>query len=447
MENKKSKAKTNKLVLASAFVIVMLAVFLCPYSEKAAGMEYLTQINIYPDINGGFRIITYNDSRYRTCRIAADGSIYDEADESIPVSAVNSCGTDMAVMSVSANTLNIIVYNFQSGRNNVVMLPKGDINGSLIGIDREQKIYLTDKRKRELRTYNIRGEMISSLDTGSTVNRIFTDGNGSVIFAVTDKGLLNITSNRYIGGTVPNEEFTFNGKYCSSGSIIYELDPDRGFIEIFRSVYTMICRTEKSIFASDGSIIYRLDESGEVMAHFDTGINIHKLIANGNNVCYMSNDDFFILDAGDMTKEIKSGSSEEPVPDYPEKITSQELRISNDRIGGITHGTTLAQLKKKINFGDYEITTINHHRSVITSGIVGSGYEIIFSGGGRELRYFTVVPGDITGEGQVNSRDYEKIADHITGNETLDGIEYEAADIDSNGEITLSDFYDVYCTA
>ena len=437
----KKAIKYSTTVLLAFVMLTFLSFY---YSGKAAGIEYLTNTNVFPDPSDGFRIITYDDTRYRTYHIAADGSIYDDASESIAVSAVDYCGTNIVILSLTPYTINVIINNFQSGRKTTVMIPVSDNGSSLVCADREQRVYLTDSSQRELRTYNTRGEMISCADTGSTIKRIFTDGDGREVYAVTDKGLMNINSNRYTGGTVPDGKLIFNGSHCCSSGTIYELDPDRGFTEIFQSGYPMICQTADSIYASDGRIIYRLNESGEKTAHYDTGVNIQQLLASGNSIGYSSGGIFNTFNISNMQPEISNSSPTASLPDYPADISSQELKITSGRISGIRSGTTLAQLKKKINYGDYDITAINHLKKTTSSGTVGSGWELIFSGGGRELRYFTVVTGDVTGEGQVNSRDYDKIAEHITGGEKLDGIRFEAADINSDGQITLSEFYEVY---
>ena len=74
--------------------------------------------------------------------------------------------------------------------------------------------------------------------------------------------------------------------------------------------------------------------------------------------------------------------------------------------------------------------------AVIENGKVGTGTKVHFENG----EYITlIILGEVTGEGNINSRDTRLILDVLTGKETLMEPFEIAADLDLSGDITTKD--------
>ena len=87
---------------------------------------------------------------------------------------------------------------------------------------------------------------------------------------------------------------------------------------------------------------------------------------------------------------------------------------------------------------------INHNGKEVKGGVVGTGWQLIFSGDGHKKVYYTVIKGDITGEGNINKNDCKLLSSAILGTEKLSEPQKKAADIDNNNTADISDLYQIY---
>ena len=124
---------------------------------------------------------------------------------------------------------------------------------------------------------------------------------------------------------------------------------------------------------------------------------------------------------------------------YDHTIASDVYEISEDVIY-IPQGTTVADFKKGMKYGDCKITFTKKKKKSVTSGQMGTGWRIDFSGDGT-VSYYTVVQGDVTGEGNINSRDIYLMRDYLFGKEGFTKYQELAADIKKNGIIDSVDMY------
>lgn len=121
-------------------------------------------------------------------------------------------------------------------------------------------------------------------------------------------------------------------------------------------------------------------------------------------------------------------------------INSSIYGIGNGYITEIPQGTTAAQLKKNINFGDYKIEFVNHNGKSVSSGTIGTGWKVKFIGNDIK-EYAAIINGDITGEGNINSRDISTLASFICGSGNLSNSQLLAADVNFDGICDSSDLY------
>lgn len=107
----------------------------------------------------------------------------------------------------------------------------------------------------------------------------------------------------------------------------------------------------------------------------------------------------------------------------------------------IPAGTTVAGVKKEITYTGYNIAFYKADGTAKTSGNVGTGMVMLFSDAktGETKTYKLLIKGDNTGEGNVNTRDKQKIVNHLLEKEHLSGLYYHAADMNTDGIVDTRD--------
>lgn len=149
-----------------------------------------------------------------------------------------------------------------------------------------------------------------------------------------------------------------------------------------------------------------------------------------------------ILDKDDLT-EIKNGT--DPEPENPSdfepvvKALNDTYTLSESECVYIPLSETISKVKDNLNLSGYNIEFKNYAGKVITSGKLGTGSVAIFSKDGKTSEFTFIVKGDVTGEGNANSRDVDCMYNHILGKSSLSEINSKAADINNDGVVDTLD--------
>lgn len=98
-------------------------------------------------------------------------------------------------------------------------------------------------------------------------------------------------------------------------------------------------------------------------------------------------------------------------------------------------GTTYARLYKKLGIDKSQLNVYKSSGELLTSGRLGTGMRAIVDN--RE--YLIIVSGDLTGEGNVNSRDLKLLMKILSGEETLDENMLLCADLNNDELINTKD--------
>ncbi len=119
----------------------------------------------------------------------------------------------------------------------------------------------------------------------------------------------------------------------------------------------------------------------------------------------------------------ESGSTDARVYVFPEAITVETLQKQLDSEGrGAAVRVTAAD------------------GTTVKSGNVGTGSTVeVLRNGQAESRVTAVIPGDLTGSGEVTERDGALLYEHITNQRQLTGLFFKAADINGDEKIDTSD--------
>lgn len=98
-------------------------------------------------------------------------------------------------------------------------------------------------------------------------------------------------------------------------------------------------------------------------------------------------------------------------------------------------GSTVSKIKKA--FASLEVTRITKADGKdIDSGKLGTGSTVYFE---NNESMTVIINGELTGEGNINSRDVKAILNHLCRKELLSGSFLIAADTDGDGEVTTKD--------
>ena len=235
----------------------------------------------------------------------------------------------------------------------------------------------------------------------------------------------------------------------------------------------------EDIYSLDGNRIYMLDD-GEIVSEYISDSEISEIIVSGGNLYAVIDEEAVYIPKGALkaveTEESKTEVSQKSEPSksevsktevskpesrieisvaerskisevsakepkiYDYGILSDVYEISGDVIY-IPQGTTVAQFKKGMEYGDCTIKFTNHNGKSVTNGQMGTGWKADFLGDGNITSYCTVIIGDVTGEGNINSRDIYLMRDYLFGKAEFTKYQEISADVNKNGIIDSIDMY------
>ncbi len=115
-----------------------------------------------------------------------------------------------------------------------------------------------------------------------------------------------------------------------------------------------------------------------------------------------------------------------------------EIIQQNHIITNVVSKTTVTQFKKNVNCNG-DIIILNKNNTERTSGYIGTGMKAVFSFGNEKVEYTISVKGDITGEGNVNTIDIDKMFDFRMELDTPTLAQIYAVDFNNNGTLTNVD--------
>ena len=125
-------------------------------------------------------------------------------------------------------------------------------------------------------------------------------------------------------------------------------------------------------------------------------------------------------------------------PDYLISSSVYNIDFNNYRISGIPSGTTFAQLEQNILHDGYEMQL---YRDGIekSSGNCGTAMTVVFDSDRAIYTFELSVIGDITGEGNVNSRDLHLLMEYLIDTAAFNGVYLISADLSNNGVVDVKD--------
>ncbi len=171
-------------------------------------------------------------------------------------------------------------------------------------------------------------------------------------------------------------------------------------------------------------------ECGDVRVLGDT---LYALTEDGR-VMRVSIGDFSVINTADAIRQ-STGSNDIT----RSGISSVVYGIDTERyhITGIPAGTNVTTFRQAISYDGYTLTLLKNG-GVYRSGKVGTAMRAEFAGSDTYTFELSVV-GDLTGEGNVNTRDIYQLMDFLLSTVVFDGVYLTSADINADGRIDTLD--------
>lgn len=116
-------------------------------------------------------------------------------------------------------------------------------------------------------------------------------------------------------------------------------------------------------------------------------------------------------------------------------VSEYENIVINDDYIITFQGTTVAKLYKTLGLSKEDLRVYKKDGSVYTQGKVGTGMKAVI----ENKTFNIVILGELTGEGNINSRDLKIIMKFLTDEEVPDPVQKLSADINRDGTINTKD--------
>lgn len=324
-------------------------------------------------------------------------------------------------------------------------------------------IYLENYRNNpELTAYSYNGNLLNRYRFDEEITDVFSGYNGGV-YAVGNNLLYRLASGGFTAlssGKVQPHLFPADDRVIVSDSgTVYVLDGNR-ISHNFRvdTDYSArsACVIGSRVYYPCGSFIYGYDiDTGDKLSSCRVASpdpllytdNHHILAVTESSCTALSENDFTELyrsdDAGstgntpsaDLRSSVGGASAE---PDF--EIASEVYTVDTARhtIAGISPGTSVSAFRSDMKFSGYSLT-LYRENTAKTSGNVGTAMTAVFTFGGESLTFELAVTGDLTGEGNRNSRDLNLLMDYLTGAADFNGVYALAADVSKDQTVDVVD--------
>ena len=476
--------------------VLILCAVLCSLSVGFYGHEGVFFENVlYADGKGCFFVLEHDGHRVRLYQSDKNSLVPVAPAETMTVDEVV-CQTGQAYLLINCGSLEGI---YAPARQLTELVDDLMPQTGCAAITSNGMLYVTDEREPAvIRLYANLYRLQKKVTAPSAVRRLFMTADSSAVYALTDQGIFLPDSNRLVPCDIPAVPFSLNeGVCCDANGTVYMFDAQKGFDRQQQTDYAALCYAQNHLYTYTADTVFQLDENGEPIAFYHPLAQpITAIAASGSHVAVLSEHSFSDCPISDFqplktepvstvsnepsvlvssqphesvisavshadnsrtesrqpsdsrpvqshepTETPSDSSIEEPLPSSV-TVTTDAYTIDGHLLTDIPLGTTIAVLKRHLSYPHCTLTVRNHHGTIVNSGTVGTGFVLRFSLDEQHYRdYHTVVSGDITGEGHLNTNDLTQLARFLVGSQELTAYQQLAADTNHDGECTVSDLY------
>lgn len=418
-----------------------------------------------PDSSGGMFLSGETDGSLEMWYVTANSvKTFSFYEDGLKNEAFSGCGSMAAAVfsgtevwsgNQRLSQLQVLTYNFSTNSSDVNTI-SADINGEDGFALGKNGYYIIQSDLKTVKYYSLSGRLQYNIYSDHPLYQLIYDSAESKLYAAYDGGMFVLNGKNFYDMGEISTPVTLSGKAAVTGS-------DGGIYSLSGSKLRYMCSIPSGtssaiigskIYYSSGSVLYGQTNSGELVQKLDVGVYIENIFVCGSKAAVISSSGELSVVAPSEMTVIKT-SSDSPqssggsIPQsngsqtnsqgdfngYSGSITSSIYTIDNSNmtISGIANGTTIAAFKSNIKYGSYKVSFKTYDGNSKTSGNVGTGFTVKFSGS-DEKRYTLIVPGDLTGEGNVNSRDVKLYMSYLCGETELAFPFTEAFDINGDNQ-------------
>ena len=319
-------------------------------------------------------------------------------------------------------------------------------------------IYLvSDRNSKVIERYSTSGKLLDSYSFNSSVSQLSADYRGNV-FAVSAGSLFRLNKNRFI--KLSNSDISVPISFCtdniftdasgkcfeiSGNTVRYRFSCNANYGKTYAclisgTLYYPIGNTVYGYSLSDGKKVSKIELNDPILGLYANKGSVNAVNAGGNlRISKIRPNEFTDLlqeNTDSQTEAIQQNNTDQGNT----LITSSAYHIDYNSysITDIPSGTTLAQLKKNIRYDGYQVSFFRDG-SVIKSGQCGTAMTAVFENDHAKYTFELSVIGDITGEGNVNSRDLKLLMQFLIGIADFNGVYLTSADLSGDSRIDVKD--------
>lgn len=328
----------------------------------------------------------------------------------------------------------------------------------------DSAVYLENYRdSRELLTYSYSGVLISRYRFDCEINALcgsFDGGayvvSGNSLYFASSDGVRAVS-----GGEVGYPLFPAgHSVLASAAGQIYRLDGDSIMntfsVDTDHKAASACMNGDLLFYPCDGTVYGYDPDTGEKVCYYSLNGNAELIYSVSDRVAVVGDSSFFTIGRDDFTylkqpennddnADIRSPGSRQisgnnAYNDAVYEISSDEYRVDSERfrITGISPETTVAGFLSNMRYSGYS-ASVYRDGSQKKSGNAGTAMTVVFSRDNGSITFELGVTGDLTGEGNMNSRDLNTLMDYLIGAADFNGVYADAADLDDSGSVDIAD--------
>ncbi len=322
----------------------------------------------------------------------------------------------------------------------------GSISYNSLCIDKLQKIYSEDPILQNCVKITDAYHDITKVSFSNVINSIVTSTNGSYV-ALLEGDLLRY-KNCYSSEWVYTDKHSSSIRFISDNLVlldngcVFDLSSNLGYN--LGTGFTSGCTGNNRVYLASGGVLYEYTNNFELVdTHSFKGDILDVALCGGVPVAMLNNGNTLSvsgIESRDSSERISSDSSVAN-NDKRSDTTSQP---KFEKTAFIEKGTTLSGFVKSLD-NEKLVNCQNISGKEIKSGKIGTGTKVTVKLKNGDNKVYTIIlPGDITGEGNINSNDIEKEMGILVGSENeLDGNYLIAADLNNDTYIDLKDLWEM----
>lgn len=303
--------------------------------------------------------------------------------------------------------------------------------------------------------YSKAGKYCGEFSLSADICSLMTDFDNNV-YALTDSGMYSINNDSYT--KISNLSFSTRGCFISNDIFtdeignFYRLYKDNKLLNYScHPIYPCGGVYSKNLITFSQNKIFSINsKTGEKVSSYSLNDDILQLYSIDNeivaliysegapNICFVGYDELKKI----SNKNTQINNQTDISDDVKSRISSDVYNIDFDTMA-ITHipsTTTVAQFKKNMNYDGYDVEFYRYEKDTpLKSGNVGTATQAIFYNNRERYVFELSVIGDLTGEGNVNTRDKRQIFGHVIGKIQMTGVFVTSADLDDSNEVDIID--------